>query len=312
LHSVFRLVTAIFSTSERGKFRRGAPLSLSQLTDVPTSATNYLDFSLQLGHAIDNPMNSKVLSRTDRDSVAILTFERAAKLNALSYELVDAIVQALSEIEEEDRIRAVVLTGSGRAFSAGADIHEFSKDVASGPEVAHRRFVRRGQNMTRRIENFSKPVIAAVNGLAYGGGCEIVEATHLSIAVPEALFAKSEIALGMPPCFGGTQRLPRLIGRKRALRMILTADPITAVQAEEYGLINAIVVQEALIDEAVALGLRIGCFATAAVGSCIHAVQRGLNSTIDEGLAIEAEAFAKMVPSTALRQGLDNFIAAHS
>jgi enoyl-CoA hydratase len=257
-------------------------------------------------------MNSKVLSRTDRESVAILTFERAAKLNALSYELVDAIVQALSEIEEEDRIQAVVLTGSGHAFSAGADIHEFSKDVALGAEVAHRRFVRRGQNMTRRIENFSKPVIAAVNGLAYGGGCEIVESTHLSIAVPEALFAKSEIALGMPPCFGGTQRLPRLIGRKRALQMILTADPITAVQAKEYGLINAVVAQEALVDEAVALGLRIGRFSPAAVGSCIHAVQRGLNATIDEGLAIEAEAFTKMVPTTALRQGLDHFIAAHS
>jgi enoyl-CoA hydratase/carnithine racemase len=254
-------------------------------------------------------MNPKVLSRTDRESVAILTFERAAKLNALNYELVDSIVQALNEIEEEDRIRSVVLTGSGRAFSAGADIHEFSKDVALGSEVAHRRFVRRGQNMTRRIENFSKPIIAAVNGIAYGGGCEIVEATHLSIAVAEALFAKAEIALGMPPCFGGTQRLPRLIGRKRALQMILTADSITAVQAMEHGLINAIVAREALIDEAVALGLRVARFAPAAVRSCIHAVQRGLNTTIDEGLAIEAEAFAKMVPTDALRQGLENFIA---
>jgi enoyl-CoA hydratase len=254
-------------------------------------------------------MNSKVLSRADRESVAILTFERPAKLNALNYELVDAIVQALSEIEEEDPIRAVVLTGAGRAFSAGADIHEFSKDVRLGSEVAHRRFVRRGQNMTKRIENFSKPIIAAVNGLAYGGGCEIVEATHLSIGVPEALFAKAEIALGMPPCFGGTQRLPRLIGRKRALQMILTADPITAVQAKEHGLINAIVAQETLIDEAVALGLRIARFAPAAVGSCMHAVQRGLNTTIDEGLAIEAEAFAKMVSTATLREGLDHFIA---
>jgi enoyl-CoA hydratase/carnithine racemase len=254
-------------------------------------------------------MNAKVLSRTDRQSVAILRFERATKLNALNYELVDAIVQAVNEIEEDDRIRAVVLTGAGRAFSAGADIHRFSKDVARGSEVAHRRFVRRGQNMTRRIENFSKPIIAAVNGLAYGGGCEIVEATHLSIAVPEALFAKAEIALGMPPCFGGTQRLPRLIGRKRGLEMILTADSIIAVQAKQYGLINAIVAREALIDEAVTLGLRIAGFAPEAVQSCIHAVQRGLNTTIDEGLAIEAEAFARMVPTAALRQGLESFIA---
>jgi enoyl-CoA hydratase len=257
-------------------------------------------------------MNTKVLSRVDRESVAVLTFERPTKLNALNYELVDSIVQALDQIEEENHIRAVVLTGSGRAFSAGADIHQFSKDVGLGPQVAYRRFVRRGQNMTRRIENFPKPIIAAVNGLAYGGGCEIVEATHLSIAVSEALFAKAEIALGMPPCFGGTQRLPRLLGRKRALQMILTADSINAAQAKENGLINAIVPKENLIDEAVGLGQRIARFAPEAVAVCIHAVQRGLNTTIDEGLAIEAEGFAKMVSTPALQQGLANFIAAHS
>ena len=253
-------------------------------------------------------MNSTLLSRTDRESVAILTFERSPKLNALNYELVDAIVYALNEIEREDEVRAVVLTGSGSAFSAGADIHEFSQDVAQGVDVAYRQFVRRGQGMTRRIESFPKPVISAVNGLAYGGGCEIVEATHLSLAVPEARFAKAEIALGMPPCFGGTQRLPRLIGRKRALHMILTAEPISAEEAKQVGLINSLVSKERLIDEAVSLGLRIARFAPGAVASCLHAVTRGLNTTIDEGLAIEAEAFSRMVPTDALRQGLHTFI----
>jgi enoyl-CoA hydratase len=258
-------------------------------------------------------MNTNVLSRSDRESVAVLTFQRPAKLNALSYELVDAIVEALDEIEEEDHIRAVVLTGAGRAFSAGADIHEFAQDVQLGTQVVHRRFVRRGQNMTRRIENFSKPVIAAVNGIAYGGGCEIVEATHLSVAIPEALFSKAEIAIGIPPCFGGTQRLPRLLGRKRALRMILTAEPITAIEAKEGGLINAIVAsKETLIDEAVELGLKVARFAPEAVAVCLHAVHRGLNTTIDEGLAIEAEAFAKMVPTTATREALNKFIESHS
>ena len=126
-----------------------------------------------LPSVIDKTMKTKVLSRLDRESVAILTFERPTKLIALNYELVDSIVHALERMEEEKHIRAVVLTGSGRAFSAGADIHEFSKDVGLGPQAAYRRFVRRGQNMTRRIENFSKPIIAAVNGLDYGGGCEI-------------------------------------------------------------------------------------------------------------------------------------------
>jgi enoyl-CoA hydratase len=257
-------------------------------------------------------MNTSVLSRSDRESVAILTFARPGKLNALNYELVDSIVQALDRIEEEDQIRAVVLTGSGRAFSAGADIHEFSQDVKLGTQIVHRRFVRRGQNMTKRIENFSKPVIAAVNGLAYGGGCEIVEATHLSIAVPEAKFSKAEIAIGIPPCFGGTQRLPRLIGRKRALRMLLTAEPITAVEAKEAGLINAIVDKETLLDEAVGLGLKVAQFTPEVVAVCLHAVHRGLNTTIDEGLAIEAEGFAKVVPTAATREALNKFLEAHS
>ena len=224
----------------------------------------------------------------------------------------DAIVQALDQIEPEDFVRAVVLTGSGRAFSAGADIHQFSQDVARGPEITHRQFVRQGQAMTRRIESFSKPVIAAVNGLAYGGGCEIVEATHLSLAVPDARFAKSEIALGMPPCFGGTQRLPRLIGRKRALQMLLTADPISADEAKKIGLINRIVPKETLLDEAVGLALHIAGFAPTAVAACLQAATRGLNTTIDEGLAIEAEAFARVVPTTALRDGLQAFTSARA
>jgi len=252
-------------------------------------------------------MDTSPLSRTDRNSVTILTFERPGKLNALNYQLVDAIVSALNQIEADEAVRAVVLTGSGRAFSAGADIHQFSEDIARGPEIAYRQFVRRGQGMTRRIENFPKPVIAAVNGLAYGGGCEIVEATHLSLAVPEARFAKSEIALGMPPCFGGTQRLPRLIGRKRALQMLLTAEPINAEEAKQIGLINRVVPEETLIDEAVGLALRITRFAPTAVAACLHAATRGLNTTIDEGLAIEAEAFARVAPTVALREGLQAF-----
>jgi enoyl-CoA hydratase len=138
----------------------------------------------------------------------------------------------------------------------------------------------------------------------------VVEATHLSIAIPEARFAKAEIALGMPPCFGGTQRLPRLIGRKRALHMILTAEPIGAEEARQIGLINALVAKEALIEQALNLGRRIAQFAPAAVASCLHAVTRGLNATVEEGLAIEAEAFARMVPTAELRQGLAAFMRA--
>src|SRR5262249_3763934 len=150
-----------------------------------------------------------------RGAVALLTFNRPEKLNALNYALIDCVMEALDAIEADGAIRAVVLTGAGdRAFSAGADIHEFSESVRRGPDIAVKEFVRRGQAMTARMEAFPKPIIAAVNGMAFGGGCEITEAVHLAVASERATFAKPEIAIGIPPTFGGTQRLPRLAGRK--------------------------------------------------------------------------------------------------
>jgi enoyl-CoA hydratase len=141
-----------------------------------------------------------------KDEIALITLNRPHKLNALNYDLIDRLMAALDMIEIEPAARVVVLTGAGvRAFSAGADIHEFSESVRHGMNAAIRDFVRRGQAMTARLEAFKKPVIAAVNGLAFGGGCEITEAVHLAIASDQALFAKPEINLGMPPTFGGTQ-----------------------------------------------------------------------------------------------------------
>jgi len=201
-----------------------------------------------------------------------------------------------------------VITGAGSSFCAGLDL-----ELLIGWSVAEKvSYLETVTSIFRRVWSLPQPVIAAVNGLAYGGGCEIVEATHLSIAVPEAKFSKAEIAIGIPPCFGGTQRLPRLIGRKRALRMILTGEPITAVEAKEAGLINAIVDKEKLLDEAVELGSKVAQFAPEAVAVCLHAVHRGLNATIDEGLAIEAEAFAKVVPTAATKEALNKFVEAHS
>ena len=160
------------------------------------------------------------------DGIALVTLNRPDKLNALNYELIVRLMSELDAIETDAAVRAVILTGAGeRAFSAGADIHEFAGSVRRGRDTAIRDFVRRGQAMTARLEAFRKPVIAAVNGLAFGGGCEITEAVHLAIASERARFAKPEINLGMPPTFGGTQRLPRLAGRKRALELLLTGDP---------------------------------------------------------------------------------------
>jgi enoyl-CoA hydratase len=240
-----------------------------------------------------------------KDNIALITLNRPERLNALNYELIDRLMAALDAIEVDANVRAVILTGAGkRAFSAGADIHEFSETVPRGTGVAVRDFVRRGQAMTARLEGFKKPVIAAINGLAFGGGCEITEAVHLAVASERAQFAKPEINLGMPPTFGGTQRLPRLAGRKRALEYLLTGDPFPPQHALETGLINAVVPHDELLPAARALAQRVIRHSPLAVSSVITAVTRGLNMSIAEGLLVESEQFAALVPSHDLSEGL--------
>ena len=174
--------------------------------------------------------------------------------------------------------------------------------------TAIRDFVRRGQAMTARLEAFRKPVIAAVNGLAFGGGCEITEAVHLAIASERARFAKPEINLGMPPTFGGTQRLPRLVGRKRALELLLTGDPFTAgAGAGDRPRQHGRAARDADAGRA-RTGARIVRHSPLAVGSVITAVTRGLNMGIAEGLQVESEQFAALVPSSDLGEGINAWI----
>lgn len=253
---------------------------------------------------------SELVLRETRGAVAILTLNRPEKLNALNYALVDRLVELLDSIEQAPEVRAVILTGAGdRAFSAGADIAEFSESVRQGPEAAVRAFVRRGQSMTARIEAFPKPVIAAVNGIAFGGGCEITEAAHLAVASDRASFAKPEINIGIPPTFGGTQRLPRLAGRKRALELLLTGDPFSPQRACELGLVNRVVPHENLLPSALDLAGRILRHSPVTASRILTAVTRGLNATISEGLEIESEQFARMVPTHDIREALDAWIA---
>jgi enoyl-CoA hydratase/carnithine racemase len=246
----------------------------------------------------------------DRDGhVVTITIDRERKLNALDYPTIDALLASLDLLDADDAVRAVVLTGAGsRAFSAGADIPSLAASVAGGPERALREVVRRGQALTRRIEEFPKPVIVAVNGLAYGAGCEITEAAPLAIAAEHAMFAKPEISLGFPPPFGGSQRLPRHVGRKRGLEMILTGDPITAGRAAEIGLVNTVVPAGELLAAAHHLADRIIRHAPTAVSACLRAVTRGINLPIDEGLAVEAACFAATVPTEGVRTGLRRFL----
>ncbi|GGK72251.1 enoyl-CoA hydratase [Planomonospora parontospora subsp. parontospora] len=243
------------------------------------------------------------------DHLITITIDRERKLNALDYPTIDALLAALDRIDSDDSARAVIVTGAGcRAFSAGADIPSVAASIAGGTERALREVVRRGHALTRRIEEFPKPVIVAVNGLAYGGGCEIAEAAPLAIAAEHATFAKPEIALGFPPPFGGSQRLPRHVGRKRGLEMILTGDPIPAARAADIGLVNAVVPADDLLDAARDLAARIVRHAPTAVAACLRAVTRGVNLPIDEGLAVEAGCFAGTVPTDGVRDGLRRFL----
>ena len=253
-------------------------------------------------------MSDTVLCQID-NAVALLTLNRLGKLNALNFELIERLGALLDTIERDDAVRVIVLTGGGdKAFSSGADIAGISETVRHGAPAALRDFVQPGQRLTARIETFPKPIIAAVNGLAYGGGSEIVEACPLAVASERAQFCKAEISLGFAPPFGGSQRLPRLIGRKRALRMILTGEPISAWKARDFGLVNEVVPHERLYEEAFALARIIVEKSPLAVSACLASVTRGINVPIDEGLAIEANYFARMVPTKDIEEGISAWL----
>lgn len=238
-----------------------------------------------------------------KDEVALLTLNRPDKLNALNRGVVDRLMAVLDTIEFDDTVRAIILTGAGeRAFSAGVDLREFADGIRRGTAV--RDFVRRGQALTSRLEAYAKPVIAAVNGLAFGGGCEITEAVHLAVASERALFSQREIRLGMPPSYGGTQRLPRLVGRKRALEWLLTGDDFSPQQALQIGLVNAVVPHDQLLSAARDLAGRIIRHSPHAVAATITAATRGLNMGIAEGLQVESEQFAAVMPTRELHDGL--------
>lgn len=244
-----------------------------------------------------------------RGRIALLTLNRPEKLNAINYAMADRLLALLDKIEADGSIRAVILTGAGeRAFSAGGDIHEFSRSIRNGADEAVRDFCRRGQAMTARLETFPKPVITAVNGIAYGGGCEITEAAHLAVASEQAVFAKPEINIGIPPTFGGTQRLPRLAGRKRALELLLTGEPFSPDRAVELGLVNSMVAHADLLPAAMDLANRIICHSPLATSRILAAVTRGINTTIDEGLLIEREQFARMCATQDVHEGLEAWI----
>jgi enoyl-CoA hydratase len=241
-------------------------------------------------------------------AVAVLTLHRPEKLNALSNELLFELIESLDRIELDQAVRSVVITGSGRAFSAGADIAAFQRHMSAGAPEAVAHFMRPGHRMTRRVESFPKPVIAAVNGIAFGGGCELVEATHIAIASDAATFSKAEINIGIIPTFGGTQRLPRNVGRKAAIELILSGRIFGASEAASLGLINRVVSEKDLLASALDLASELSTKPPLTLAAALSAIHRGMDAAIDDGLAIEEAAFARIVPTHDAQEGVAAFV----
>jgi enoyl-CoA hydratase len=234
-----------------------------------------------------------------------ITLNRPEKLNALNGATLAELDHAVAAAGSDDAVHAVVLTGAGeKAFVAGADIAELN---TLGP-VAAKEFALRGQGIFNRIERLRKPVIAAVNGFALGGGCELAMSCHLRVASSNAIFGQPEVKLGLIPGYAGTQRLPRLVGRGRALEMLLTGRNVGAEEAERIGLVNVVCQQEQLTDAVTGLLDKILANGPLAVAHCIEAVNHGLDMAFDDGCLLEATLFGVGAASEQMREGTSAFL----
>ncbi len=250
-------------------------------------------------------MEFKNLAIRKAEGLGWVTVNRPDKLNALNRQTVAELLQAFESMRADEEVLAVILTGSGeKAFVAGADIGE----LANLDETEGREYARRGQELTRVIENFPKPVIAAINGYALGGGTELAMACHIRIAAETAKLGQPEVKLGLIPGFGGTQRLPRLVGKGRALEVILSGRMVTAAEAFNWGLVNRVVPLERLAAETEALAKEVIKNAPLALGLAIEAANRGLDRPLDEALDIEAEIFGQACATEDAREGTAAFL----
>jgi enoyl-CoA hydratase len=249
-------------------------------------------------------MEYKNIVLQKEDKVAVLTISRPKALNALNSETLKELDLAIDEIANDDKVYAVIITGAGKAFVAGADIAEMKDlDVLGG-----RRFGNLGNKVFRKLETLEKPVIAAVNGFALGGGCELSMACDIRIASVKAKFGQPEVGLGITPGFGGTQRLSRLVGLGMAKELIYTAKIINAEEALRIGLVNKVVALEDLLVEAKALANTIAGQAPIAVSLCKAAINKGMQLDIDSALSYESEIFGECFSTEDQSSGMTAFI----
>ena len=240
------------------------------------------------------------------DALAIVTVNRPDKLNALNSTVIAELDKAFTELSQTEKVRAIILTGAGRAFVAGADIAEVAEgaDSPAGLEALSQA----GTRVFSKIERLNKPVIAAINGFALGGGLELALACHVRIASEGAKFGLPEAKLGLIPGYGGTQRLPRLIGTGRAMQMILTAGMIDANTALSYGLVNGVHPSDQLLTVARSLAKEMSANGPLALAHAIQVMAQGSGMPLEQALALESKHFGELGRSADMREGSKAFL----
>jgi enoyl-CoA hydratase/carnithine racemase len=242
----------------------------------------------------------------ERDGAsAVITINRPKVLNALNTQTIDELRRAILDLKQDAAVRAVILTGAGeKSFVAGADINELAVQSPTGG----REHALTGQHVFDLIENMGKPVIAAINGYALGGGCELAMACTLRIAADTARIGQPEITLGLIPGYAGTQRLPRLVGKGRAMEMILTGTPIGADEAQRIGLVNRVVPAARLMDEAKKLAAQLAAGAPIAMRYIVNAINKGVEMGFAEACQYEATLFGLVASTDDMREGTAAFL----
>jgi enoyl-CoA hydratase len=241
----------------------------------------------------------------NRDGVAFVTINRPEKLNALNDRVMEELDAAFTALGAAAEVRGVVLTGAGeKAFVAGADIGELSRQSAVGGKEKSIR----GQRVLDRIENLGKPVIAAVNGFALGGGCELALACHVRVASENARLGTPEVKLGLMCGYAGTQRLSRIVGKGRALELLLTGEPVDAAEAHRIGLVNRVFPKDRLLAEAEALVRKMIANAPVSLRFSLEAVNAGLEMPFDEAQYLEATLFGLLCTTDDMKEGTQAFL----
>ena len=241
----------------------------------------------------------------NRDGILVITVDRPKVLNALNAQTVQEIGEAFEAARNDDAVKVVILTGGGeKAFVAGADINE----LAQSTPITGKATAEKGQRVFRNIERFPKPVIAAINGFALGGGCELALACHIRIASDKAQLGLPEVTLGIIPGYGGTQRMARLLGKGKALELILTGDRIKADEAERIGLVNKVVPAEELMNVAEEMARTIAKRGPLAVSAAIEAVMSGSDMPFEEGQFLEATLFGLLASTDDMKEGMKAFL----